>query len=216
MEKKIFDYPIYDVVVDPDSEAGAYCFSLVVEAASEINMLALKSEVETENIFLAQQDRQELWGALLVPDKLITRKPTKLIPVAHYIRFTKEQIEIIADKFNESSNNNCITFMHKGIPVEGFLKSNWIIDSPNDKSIDKGFNLNLGTWFGVLKLKSQDFWQKEIKSGNLKGISPEISFDGLVKINLALEETVAPITNENISELDFLKDLLNDLDISHL
>lgn len=188
------DLPIYDVVIDPNEELmGVHTISLVDEPAINVYWTTLSEQTN----FKANKDKQELWGPILIPDILIYRKPTKTLPEC-YIRFTKEQIELIANKFNEDLNGTSINLMHENIEVNGFVSQNWIIDE-NDKSKSKGFNLPVGTWFGVIKIKNEDFWKNEIKSENVKGFSVEINHD-FKEVKLETQEFIKPKEGETKDE----------------
>ena len=45
-----------------------------------------------------------------------------------------------------------------------FVSENWVTALENDKSKNFGFDLPEGTWFGVVKIEDEDFWQSEIKT----------------------------------------------------
>lgn len=131
--------------------------------------------------FKTDKDRQLLYGPFLIPNMLIYRFDEKM--GEYYVRFSKEQIEKIATKFNEDLNNKNINFMHTEAKVEAFVAENWIIDGEQDKSKNLLFDLPEGTWFGAVKVKDADFWKDKVKSDEVKGFSVEI----LADLELALK-----------------------------
>lgn len=168
--------PLYKIKINPDSDKGVYAISLVDEPAIESNFFKL-SKIPVEFQFSADQDKGFLYGPLLIPDKLIYRK---IGDEEFNIVFDKETIEIIANKFNKHKLGDSLNFMHSDKTVSGFMLENWIIeDSTNDKSSKYVKNLPNGTWFSKIKIEDKSFWDKYIKSEELKGFSVEVNVDGL-------------------------------------
>jgi hypothetical protein len=95
----------------------------------------------------------------------------------YYVRFSKDEIEKIATKFNEDLNNRNINFEHTDEKVDGFVAQSWIIENDQDKSRGLGFDLPEGTWFGAVKIKDSEFWMDKVKSEEVKGFSVEILAD---------------------------------------
>ena len=169
MEKKL---PVYKIKVDPNvlDETGCYAVSLVDNPAIETNWIKLSKEVE-EIILSVQQDKQILYGPLLIPGKMIYRRYQNF---EYYVVFEKEDIEIIANKFNKQQLTNKLNFMHSDIPVEGYISENWLT-AAQDKSKELGFSdLPEGTWFAGVKVEDEKFWTQEIKTENVRGFSIEI------------------------------------------
>jgi hypothetical protein len=106
----------------------------------------------------------------------------------YYVRFSKEQIDKIATKFNEDLNNRNINFMHSDVKVDGFVAQNWVIEGDQDKSKSLGFDLSEGTWFGGVKIKDTEFWKDKVKSEEVKGFSVEILAD--LELSLKNKEQV--------------------------
>ncbi len=64
-----------------------------------------------------------------------------------------------------------ITYQHE-ITVDGvYLFESWLVGE-NDKSVDMGFDLPIGSWMVSLKVENNEVW-KEIKSGKGNGFSIE-------------------------------------------
>lgn len=167
MEKKL---PTYKIVVNAeDSETGVYAVSLVDEPAIEVDWVKL-GKIE-ELFFSANQDKQMLFGPLLIPNKLIYRRDPN--GNEYNIVFDEETIQTIADKYNENKLGDVFNFQHSDRKVEAVLLQNWITGA-TDKSQDYGFALPKGTWFGGVKVKDQQFWMTEVKTDKVKGFSVEI------------------------------------------
>jgi hypothetical protein len=166
--------PIFDIIISEDNlEHGVSVISLVDDPAIGVDWIKLASQ---ETIaFKADRERKLLFGPFLIPNKLIYRRDE--VRGEYYIRFSAEEIEKIAYKFNSDLNNNNINLMHSDTLVDGFVAQNWLIEGDQDKSRGLGFDLPEGTWFGGVKIKNDEFWMSSIKNDEVKGFSVEIKAD---------------------------------------
>lgn len=182
MDKKL---PIYDIVLSEDDlKQGVGMISLVDDPAIKVNWIKLAKQ--TPLSFKSDKEKQMLYGPFLIPNMLIYRSDEH--NGEYYVRFSKEEIDKIATKFNEDLNNKNINFMHSDVKVDAFVASNWLIDGEQDKSKNFGFDLPEGTWFGGVKVKDQNFWQDKVKSEEVKGFSVEILAD--LELSLKNKEQV--------------------------
>lgn len=172
------ELPIYDIKLTDDNQ-GVGFISLVDEPAIGVDWIRLSNQ--TQLSFKADKEKQLLYGPFLIPNKLIYRHDEKM--GEYYVRFSKEEIEKIATKFNEDLNNKNINFQHTDQKVEAFVASNWMIEGEQDKSKNLGFDLPEGTWFGGVKVKDEAFWSEKVKTDEVKGFSVEI----LADLELALK-----------------------------
>lgn len=166
------DLPIYDIVLN-DDEQGVGMISLVDDPAIKVNWIKLSKQQSLS--FKTDKEKQMLFGPFLIPDMLIYRSDTT--NGEYYVRFSKEQIDKIATKFNEDLNNKNINFQHTDEKVDAFVSQNWIIENEQDKSRMFGFDLPEGTWFGGVKIKDENFWKDKVKMEEVKGFSVEILAD---------------------------------------
>jgi len=192
--------PVYDVVIGDDG--GVDMISVVDVPAIGVDFIKL-SEQKAINFVAEKSDRQLLYGPFLIPNMLIYRNDPQL--GEYYVRFSSQEIEKIADKFNESLNNKNINLMHTDKPVDGFVSQNWLIENENDKSKMWGFDLPIGTWFGAVKIKDSEFWTNQIKNDEVRGFSVEIKAD----LNLALKNK-NKLVSMNDQQLEFNKYPLED------
>ena len=125
--------------------------------------------------FKADKEKQMLYGPFLIPNKLIYRKDEQ--NGEYYVRFSAEEIEKIATKFNSDLNSKNINLQHSDKKVEAFVAQNWMIEGEQDKSKNLGFDLPEGTWFGGVKVTDKDFWDNKVKTNEVKGFSVEILAD---------------------------------------
>ena len=123
----------------------------------------------------ADKEKQMLYGPFLIPNKLIYRNDRQ--NGEYYVRFSANEIEKIATKFNEDLNSKNINLMHTDDMVDAFVAQSWIIEGEQDKSKNFGFDLPEGTWFGAVKVKDAEFWNEKVKNDEVRGFSVEILAD---------------------------------------
>lgn len=164
----------YAVSIDSD----VYAISLVDCPAIDETFIYLSKEKQ-EQVFLEKEDKHLIVGAVLVPDKPIYRNNGK---EEFYIQFSKETIEKLAYDYLMNGRMYSVTTDHKDIADDVCLVESWIKTSENDKSVDYGMNVPVGTWLCSMKVENEDVWGR-IKSGELRGFSIE-SFVNLDEINL--------------------------------
>jgi hypothetical protein len=123
----------------------------------------------------ADKEKQMLYGPFLIPNKLIYRNDRQ--NGEYYVRFSANEIEKIATKFNEDLNSKNINLMHTDDMIDAFVAQSWIIEGEQDKSKNFGFDLPEGTWFGAVKVKDAEFWNEKIKNDEVRGFSVEILAD---------------------------------------
>jgi hypothetical protein len=181
------ELPIYDIKLTDDSQ-GVGFISLVDVPAIGVDWIKLSNESQLS--FKADKEKQLLYGPFLIPNKLIYRHDEKM--GEYYVRFSKEEIEKIASKFNEDLNNKNINFQHSDQKVEAFVASNWMIEGEHDKSHNMGFDLPEGTWFGGVKVKDLSFWTDKVKTDEVRGFSVEI----LADLELALKNKEQKMENK--------------------
>jgi len=173
--------PIYDITIDQlNLKQGVGYISLVDEPAIQVDWIKLAKESQLS--FKAAKDKQMLYGPFLIPDMLIYRFDQKM--GEYYVRFRRDQIELIASKFNKDLNNKNINFQHSDTLVDAYVAENWLIEG-DDKSKNFGFSLPDGTWFGGVKVEDPTFWTDKVKNDEVKGFSVEI----LADLELQLKQT---------------------------
>lgn len=190
--------PTYDIVIDPEKlDQGVAMISLVDEPAIQVDWIKLANEGAKNLTFKATKDKQLLYGPFLIPDMLIYRFDDQL--GEYYVRFRKDQIELIAEKFNNDLNGRNINFQHSSKMVEASVVENWLITDGADKSQNFGFSLPEGTWFGAVKVKDQNFWNTSVKNNEVKGFSVEIKAELEVSLH---KNNPKNMTNEEINLAD--------------
>lgn len=161
--------------VRPDSLV--YAISLVECPAIESNFVLL-SEEKPIQVCLEQDEKQMVFGAVLIPDKPIYRCNQE---EEYYIRFPKETIEVLAHEYLQNDNIYSFTKHHKDNAEGVSVIESWVKTSNNDKSVDLGIDAPIGTWFIGAKVDNEELW-KGLKDGSMRGFSVEsfLNFDEII------------------------------------
>lgn len=176
----------YYKVISEDSDV--YAISLVDEPAIESNFIYLSKE-KPKQVFLESEEKHLLYGAVLIPDFPIYRYDGIN---EYYIQFPKETIEKLSYDYMLNGRLKSFTEQHeKDIYGEVTIVESWIKLSDNDKSVDLGLDVPIGTWIIGAKVHDVDVWDK-IKKGEVRGFSVEsfVSLDEIEKLCKQKENTM--------------------------
>lgn len=205
-------YPIYEALIDESDkdDTGMRFVSIVADPAIEVKGMFFSKEGVLKNLeFKTIKDQQMLVGPALIPDKNIFRSDED---GEYYIRFSKDTVQKMVEKFNRNQNNRSINVDHSNRMVDGFIVENWIVkDSVYDKSKFYGFNLPVGTWFVCVKILDSKFWEDEVKGEGKYGFSIEgILYQSLTPMSLEKQYDSINDLIDDLTEEDML-DLFNNL-----
>lgn len=176
----------YYKVISEDSDV--YAISLVEEPAIESNFIYLSKE-KPKQVFLESEEKHLLYGAVLIPDFPIYRFNGVN---EYYFQFPKETIEKLSYDYMLNGRLKSFTEQHeKDIYGEVTIVESWIKLSDNDKSVDLGLDVPIGTWIIGAKVHDAGVWDK-IKKGEVKGFSVEsfVSLDLIEKLCKQKENTM--------------------------
>lgn len=165
---------IVELVISDDSQAQ----ELTIDAISLVSSPAIEEDFvffgkEKNNLTLAKVDEEKrmLVSPALIPNKQIYRYDPQT-DSDYYVYFSKSTVAQAAALYLKHNNHHKATYEHED-RVSGVLTiESWIKEGDKDKSTYYGFDLPVGTWFVKMKIENDDLW-KEIKSGNLRGLSIE-------------------------------------------
>ena len=151
--------------------------------------------------FSVNAEKKKIIGPALIPDMDIYRRDPD--GFEYYIRFSKETIEKLVEKFNKGGSNRRINFNHTNQMVDAFINSSWIKESDNDKSV--GYpdfkDLPVGTWFVEVKIENEKFWQEKVKGEDYYSFSIE-GILGLEKIEMSkIADFIDTMTEEDFFEI---------------
>jgi hypothetical protein len=161
--------PLYRALVDLSSDCVPV-ISLVDTPAIEVDFEFFSSNAVFESFTVASEYEQKIAGPILIPDKRIYRVDDEGKP--YDLFFDKSTVAGMAEAFSSNLNNRNITIQHTGINVPVVLVETWLTGKP-DKSESYGYELPEGTWFGVFRVMSKEFFDKYVVTGKVKGFSIE-------------------------------------------
>lgn len=179
METKL---PIYEAKIRATDDTGIFAVSFVEVPAIEKNFVALSraaAAVKTQ-LKITDKQKQILTGAILIPDMLIYRNGEGTSLGEHYLKYTAEDIELIAHKMMRTGialKNT--THQHQRQLRGNQLVEFWIVtDSKRDKSVALGLGeMPKGTLMASYKVRNKRYWDMQVLTGNVKGFSIEGLFN---------------------------------------
>lgn len=174
----------YKVIFNEEENEGVYAVSLVSDPAIGVNFITLSKQKEIK-LATVNEEQRILMGAILIPNQPIYRN---VDGHEFNIVFPKETIKQVQQNFALKGYQNNSTIEHSGKQIQNvtFVES-WIKeDEVHDKSVHYGFNEEVGTWFGLMKVNNDEIWNDYVKTGKVKGFSIDGVFD-MEKVNLKTE-----------------------------
>jgi hypothetical protein len=166
----------YVVKFNPNKNKGVYAISLVNDPAIEEFFVQMSKEYD---IKLAEIDKEKrlFMSPVLIPNQKILRVDEN--GNAFNIVFEAETIAMAQQAFQKRGYQNESTLEHDiNLKLDGvtFVET-WIKeDEVHDKSVMKGFNQPIGTWFTIFRVDDDEVMAK-IESGEIKGVSIDGAFE---------------------------------------
>lgn len=182
--------PVYDALICNEDD-GIMKISLVENPAVMVNFITLSNQEPIKLYKIANEDQKILYGVIMVADTPIYRVNDKI--GEHYIRYSKDVIKVMAEKFILDGNANKINLEHlDNTDVEGVnLLELFIKDKMNGINPTGFETVPDGSLFAKYKVHSQILWDA-IKEGEFKGFSLE----GLFSFNLSEEDKETQLWGE--------------------
>jgi len=178
---------VYDITLGVD-DIGIKATSLVTLPAMDSQFLHFNEE-KPQFIF-ASEEKRELIGAIMIPDKLIYRN---IDGFKFWVNFTAETIRELTSKMIKSGTAGLFTIQHQHDAVDGAIdvQEVWIKESDTDKSMDFGIEEPIGTSFMKVKVNDELIWN-QIKESGLNGFSIELDASIVEKNELVFNKEVEP------------------------
>jgi hypothetical protein len=194
----------YVVKFNPSKNKGVYAISLVEDPAIEEYFVQMSKDYD---IKLAEIDKEKrlFMTPVLIPNQKILRLDEN--GNAFNIVFPAETIQLAQQEFqkrgfqNESTLEHDINLKLDGVTfVECWIKE----DEVHDKSVMKGFNQPIGTWFTIFRVDDDEVMAK-IEAGEIKGVSIDGAFEldenSQLKTDMNLE-TILTAIKEGFASLN--------------
>jgi len=159
----------YELTIEND-ENVVYAISIVDKPAIESDFM-LFSDLKNENVYNFNEEKFEITGPILIPNKEILRKKNNEF---YNVFISESTIRQAAIKFFENGYQSNTTLSHEKSVNSTVFYESWIVENPkNDKANELGFvDLKKGTWFGTLKINDKELWNT-VKNGDFNGFSIE-------------------------------------------
>lgn len=188
---------LYELKINPAIGMDVNVISIVDSPAVESSFLAFSKQEKKESFAVANEDRMELIGVAMIPDKIIPRFD-EVTKEEYDVFFSKDTIRTIAQNYFYSGYQHSINLQHSDTFVNAHVWQSYIVDSLMGLNAPKGIDGPDGTWIVGVQLDrndagSQKLW-KFIKDGTFTGFSVEGYFINQLTQNfhsqLSLEQEI--------------------------
>lgn len=167
--------PIFDAYLSDDEYEGISCISIVDEPAMEKAMLVFNKDRKPV-LFQVQDEMQHKITSVVIrcnyPIYRINERGEE-----YYIRFGKEVIDQLAEKYSRDGLLNRVSVQHNGELLNDITMTEMFIKN-REKGIDpKGFeDIEDFSLFATFKINNEEIWNR-IMQGEFGGLSMEVMLD---------------------------------------
>lgn len=185
---------LYELKVEDEEIDEVFAISLVESPAIESDFVYFDKEV----VQFAKIDTEQrmVLGPILIPDKKILRVDGEGQP--YHVFFTKDTVKKLAQNYLMKKYTDKATLEHNRTIKGVNLVESWIKDGKLDKSNNYGLNLPEGSWVGVFKISDDTIWKDYVKTGAVKGLSIEGTFEHkLVNASITILDKAIEELDEN-------------------
>ena len=166
----ISNLPIYELLLDKDDD-GVYCISLVDRPAIEQDFLVFDAQEELQ-FTKVDEEKHIVYGPAMIPDMLIYRKDQR--GREYYVKFSKETIAQIAQKFHKDNCIYNISVGHETDVNDCYVFTSYLIDRENGLDPVQFRNIADGSWIVGVKVDNDDVWNAIKNTDLLRGFSVEV------------------------------------------
>ena len=156
--------------------AGYIAYGTKIKDGREVPNCVPVENNATQLKFSYDDDKMEITGAAMLPNKMIIRSTPMGEP--YYVYFSKETIKKLAFKFMKEKRMDATNIEHTSLKAKDtYVVESWLIsDEYNDKANALGLNYPNGSWVITMKTDDPEVWAK-IKEGEYTGFSVEGYFE---------------------------------------
>ncbi|WP_185217509.1 XkdF-like putative serine protease domain-containing protein [Sphingobacterium mizutaii] len=197
------DDKIYELLIDPSKGFEVDKISIVDFPAVESNFLKFNNQ-STKQSFSVNDEKMELLGVAMTPDKLIDRLDSN----GNYFKvwFSKETIRQIAQHFFKSGYQHQINLQHTDTMIDAYVYQSYIVDYDKGIFPPKGVGeVNDGTWIVGMKIENNEVGKKvwdAVKKEIFNGFSIEGYFIDTLTKNFNHKDQYNHLLEELNAELD--------------
>ena len=160
MSLQIFDIALLDECDE------MLCVSLVERPAVECNFLVFNEQPSMFQCFETEEEHKILGVAI--------RANVPIYRGDYYVRFTREVIEEIVQRYSERELWNTVSLQHSGTNIKGAVLTQYFIKDSTKGITPVGFEaIEDGSLFMEFKITDEELWN-EVKYGKANGFSIEI------------------------------------------
>lgn len=170
--------PLYDLTIDDTNNTGVFTISLVNEPAIDIDFLRFAAEApgfaaEPELKFESIDDEQHIvTGPAMIPDVPIFRRDD--LGREYYVRFSKDTVKAIAERFMKNEYLHCINLQHKYEADACYVTESYVVNKERGLCPIEFKDINDGAWMVTVKVDNEELWNEIKESGHINGFSVEV------------------------------------------
>ena len=162
--------PIYELKLDKNTD-GVYCISLVDFPAIEQDFLVFDAQEEIK-FTKVDEEKHIVYGPAMIPDMAIYRRDES--GREYYVKFSKETIAQIAQKFHKDNCIYNISVGHETDVNDCYVFTSYLIDRENGLDPVQFRNIADGSWIVGVKVDNDNVWNAIKNTDLLKGFSVEV------------------------------------------
>ena len=167
--------PIFDAFLKDEDLDGISCISIVDEPAMEKEMMVFEKQ-KKPIMFSVQDELQHKITSVVIRCNYPIYRIDEL-GKEYYIRFGREVIDQLAEKYSKDGLLNCVSVQHNGELLSDIVMTEMYI-----KNTEKGINpigfedIEDYSLFATFKINNEDVWNR-IVQGEFGGLSMEVMLD---------------------------------------
>lgn len=195
------EIPIYDAVLN-DLD-GLSCISIVDEPAMLTEMIVFNSQKKPLQFAINDEMEHCITSVVIRADFPIYRYEQRI--GEYYIRFGKDIIKQLAEKYSKDGLLNQVSVQHNGVLLDDITMIEYYIKDTEKGISPKGFEaIEEGSLFCTFKINNDEVWQ-QIIDGEFGGLSMEVFCD----IELTDEVVEEEIDDDEYEMNNWLAELLS-------
>ena len=198
--------PIFDAFLNDEDLEGMSCISIVDEPAMEKEMMVFEKQ-KKPIMFSVQDELQHKITSVVIRCNYPIYRIDEF-GKEYYIRFNREVIDQLAEKYSKDGLLNRVSVQHNGELLSDIVMTEMYI-----KNTEKGINpvgfedIEDYSLFATFKINNEDVW-KRIVNGEFGGLSMEVMLD-VKPTDEFVESDLQSIEEFIKNEEDFFSELMN-------
>ena len=198
--------PIFDAFLNDEDLEGMSCISIVDCPAMEKEMMVFEKQKKPIMFYVQDELQHKITSVVIRCNYPIYRIDE--FGKEYYIRFNREVIDQLAEKYSKDGLLNRVSVQHNGELLSDIVMTEMYI-----KNTEKGINpvgfedIEDYSLFATFKINNEDVWNR-IVNGEFGGLSMEVMLD-LEPTNEFVESDLQSTEEFIKNENDFFESLMN-------